>query len=167
MLRESLPPPARDLSSEEALVVLLASLHFVAYPEVPGVLEALRARGLALVVVSNWDVSLHEVLATTGIAPLIDGAITSAETGVSKPRPEIFARGLELAGASPAEAIHVGDSPEHDVAGAIAAGIEPVLVARAEAARPPVPDPVAGSAAPDLSGVATVRTLAELPALAT
>jgi putative hydrolase of the HAD superfamily len=167
VLRESLPPAACELSSEEALAVLLASLHFAAYPEVPGVLERLRARGLALVVVSNWDVSLHDVLAMTGIASLVDGVVTSAETGISKPRPEIFARGLELAGAAPAEAIHVGDSPAHDVAGAIAAGIEPVLVARADAARPPVPDPVPGPAAPDLAGVATIRTLAELPALAT
>src|SRR3954447_22832170 len=48
---------------EEAL---RAALRFRAYPEVPGVLAALRAGGAALVVVSNWDVSLHDVLVRAG-----------------------------------------------------------------------------------------------------
>ena len=43
--------------------------------------------GLRLVVVSNWDVSLHEVLARTGLTPLLDGAVTSAEVGAAKPDP--------------------------------------------------------------------------------
>ena len=57
-------------------------------------------RGIRLVVVSNWDVSLHERLAETGLAPLLDGAVASAELGAAKPDPAIFARGLELAGAA-------------------------------------------------------------------
>ena len=88
-------------------------------------------------VVSNWDVSLHERLAETGLAPLVDGAVASAELGAAKPDPAIFARGLELAGAAPEEAWHVGDSPEADVEGARAAGVTPVLVARDGAPRRP------------------------------
>mgnify|MGYP003414681415 CR=1 FL=1 len=41
----------------------------------------LRARGLVLVVVSNWDHSLHERLAETALAPLLDAAVASAELG--------------------------------------------------------------------------------------
>ena len=37
--------------------------------------------GCRLVVVSNWDDSLHERLAETGLAPLVDGAVASAEVG--------------------------------------------------------------------------------------
>jgi putative hydrolase of the HAD superfamily len=166
ILLEALPAAA-ELSVEEALAALLASLHFAPYPEVPGVLAELRDRGLALFVVSNWDVSLHGVLDTTGLRPLLDGVLTSAEFGSPKPRPEIFARALELAGASPGEALHVGDSPEHDVAGALAAGIDPVLVVRAAGSRPPVPDLGHEVVAQELSGVATIASLAELPALAT
>ena len=64
----------------------------------PGTLRELRRRGIRLVVVSNWDVSLHERLAETGLAPLLDGAVASAELGAAKPDPAIFARGLEIAG---------------------------------------------------------------------
>ena len=110
---------------------LLAALRFRAYPEVPGALRALRAAGHRLVVASNWDVSLHEALRTTGLAPLVDGAISSAEAGAAKPDPRIFARALALAGGAPDGALHAGDSLEHDVAGARAAGLRPVLVARA------------------------------------
>jgi putative hydrolase of the HAD superfamily len=124
---------------------LLAALRFRPYPEVPGVLAALRARGAALVVVSNWDVSLHDVLGRTRLSPLVDATVTSAELGAGKPDPAIFAHALALAGASPGEALHAGDSLEADVAGARAAGIEAVLVAR--------------DGAPAPAGVRTIATL--------
>jgi len=90
-----------------------------------------RTAGARLVVVSNWDVSLHDVLARTGLAPLLDGAVISAEAGVAKPDPAIFERALEIAGGiEPGHALHVGDSLEADVAGARAAGVEAVLVQR-------------------------------------
>jgi putative hydrolase of the HAD superfamily len=104
---------------------------------VPATLRELRRRGLRLVVVSNWDVSLHERLAELGLAPLLDGAVASAELGVAKPDPAIFAHALALAGCAPEHAWHAGDSPEADVAGARAAGVEPVLVARHGEPAPP------------------------------
>jgi putative hydrolase of the HAD superfamily len=110
---------------------MLAAIRFRPYPEVPGVLRALRERGAAIVVVSNWDVSLHDVLERTRLRPLVDGVVTSAEFGAAKPDPAIFARALELAGGVPArDAVHAGDDVAADVEGAKAAGIEPVLVAR-------------------------------------
>jgi putative hydrolase of the HAD superfamily len=109
---------------------MLAAIRFRPYPEVPGVLRALRERGARLVVVSNWDVSLHDVLERTELRMLVDAVVTSAEFGAAKPDPAIFARALELAGAGPEEAVHAGDDVEADVHGARAAGIEPVLVAR-------------------------------------
>jgi putative hydrolase of the HAD superfamily len=139
VLRDALPPAARE--APDLRGALLAALRFRPYPEVPGVLRDLRAAGLRLVVVSNWDVSLHEALERTGLAPLVDGAIASAQAGAAKPDPRIFARALQIAGApgapfSPADALHAGDSPEHDVAGARAAGITPVLVTRDGAPAP-------------------------------
>jgi putative hydrolase of the HAD superfamily len=142
------------LAADELRVALLASLRFRAYPEVPEALRALRAAGNRLVVVSNWDVSLHDALRTTGLTELVDAAISSAEAGAAKPDPRIFARALELVGGRTAGALHAGDSLENDVAGALAAGLRPVLVARGE--RP------AGVAA----GVAVIGSLAELVALA-
>jgi putative hydrolase of the HAD superfamily len=148
------PELGLDAGGELLTEALLASLRFHAFPEVPGALAALRERGISLVVVSNWDVSLHERLAETGLAPLLDGAVASAEIGAAKPDPAAFARGLELAGARPEETWHVGDSPREDVEGARAAGLTPVLLAR-DGARP------AGVAA--VSGLDQVPLLFETP----
>src|SRR6185436_8665258 len=132
--------------------VLLASLRFAAYPDAAPALRELRAGGLRLVVVSNWDFSLHERLEETGVAALVDGAVASAVLGHAKPDGAIFAHALALAGAAADAALHVGDSPDADVAGALAAGLRAVLVARD--GRPPVP-----------AGVPVIDSLAELPAL--
>jgi putative hydrolase of the HAD superfamily len=109
---------------------LLAALRFRAYPEVPEALAALRAGGARLAVVSNWDVSLHDVLERTALRPLVDVVVTSAEARVAKPDPRIFAIALERLGAPRDGAVHVGDSLEVDVAGARAAGVGAVLVVR-------------------------------------
>jgi putative hydrolase of the HAD superfamily len=117
---------------------MLAAIRFRPYSEVPGVLAALRDRGVARVVVSNWDVSLHDVLERTQLRPLVDAVVTSAEFGAAKPDPAIFARALELAGGvAAADAVHAGDDVEADVEGAKAAGIAPVLVARDGEVPPP------------------------------
>lgn len=125
---------------------LLEAIRFTPYPEVPDVLRALRGRGARLVVVSNWDVSLHDVLEETGLRPLLDGVVTSAERGHAKPDPLIFAAALD--GADPRRALHAGDDLRADVEGARAAGLRAVLVARSGAAPPPGVDAVA-----DLTGV--------------
>ena len=151
-MRPELPSPAAEAPGALLTAALLDSLRFVAYPEVPDALRALRRLGVRLVVVSNWDVSLHERLAETGLAELVDGAVASAEIGSAKPDPAIFARGLALAGVGAAEAWHVGDSLDADVRGAQAAGLRAVLLARDGAAAP-------------ASGVGVIRSLAELPRL--
>jgi putative hydrolase of the HAD superfamily len=146
-LRHALPPsPALALVPLEALTgALLAALRFRAFPDAEPALRAARGRGLRVVVVSNWDVSLHGVLAELGLAPLLDGAITSAQAGARKPEAAIFHRALELAGGiPPGEAVHVGDEPGEDVAGARAAGLHAVLLARSglppEAPAPAIAD---------------------------
>jgi putative hydrolase of the HAD superfamily len=129
--------------------VLLASLRFHAYADAEPALMELRSRGLAIVVVSNWDHSLHQRLTETGLAPLVDGAVASAELGHAKPERAIFEHALELAGAGPGEALHAGDSPREDVEGALAAGLRAVLVAR--------------DGRPANASVPVITSLAELP----
>jgi putative hydrolase of the HAD superfamily len=156
VLREALG--GSQLSHAELRAALLASLRFRAYPEVPGVLRDLRAAGIVLVVVSNWDVSLHEVLDRTGLRPLLDGVLTSAEAGEAKPGGAMFRAALELAGARPEQALHAGDSPKHDVAGALAAGLRAVLVDR-DGTAGPVPAGV--TVVPDLSGTIAAATYSD------
>jgi putative hydrolase of the HAD superfamily len=151
VLRSALPGDvARRLPDDPPVEALLASLHFTAFPDVRPALEAARARGQRLVVVSNWDVSLVGVLRALELEPLLDGVVTSAGAGARKPAPAIFEQALALVGVPPADAIHVGDTLDEDVAGARAAGIEPVLIRRGGG--PPVP------------GVRTITSLAELAA---
>lgn len=153
VLRDALPPAARAVPVGELVPTLLDAIRFEAFPEVPEVLDALRARGHRLAVVSNWDVSLHDVLEATGLAPRLDAVVTSAELGAAKPAAAPFEAALAALGAAgPAGALHVGDTVEEDVAGARAAGLRAVLVVRDGAPPPP--------------GVEVVRDLRGIAALA-
>jgi putative hydrolase of the HAD superfamily len=150
VLRDALGAP--DLELGALTEVLLDAIRFEPFPDAAPALRALRERGVALVAASNWDVSLHEQLERTGLRPLLDGALSSAEVGAPKPDPEILERALALAGASPADAWHVGDDLEADVGAARAAGMRAVLIDREGAARVP-------------EGVLRIASLAELPQL--
>lgn len=136
ILAEQLGPAAQSVDRSELLTTLLDSLRFRAYAEVPGALERWRAAGLRLVVASNWDISLHDVLERTALRGLLDGVATSAEVGASKPAPQVFEEALALAGVGPDDALHVGDSLDADVAGAQAAGIDAVWLNRSGEAVP-------------------------------
>jgi putative hydrolase of the HAD superfamily len=147
-MTEALDLPGLDHAT--ARRAMLDSLEFRAFADALEVLPVLRERGLALVVVSNWDCSLPDWLGPTGLLSLVDGVVTSASAGVAKPDARIFERALELAGGGAADAVHVGDSLDNDVEGARGVGIRAILVAR-------------DGAAP--AGVEAVRSLAEVPVL--
>ncbi|HWE10513.1 MAG TPA: HAD-IA family hydrolase [Solirubrobacteraceae bacterium] len=115
---------------------LLSSLRFAAYADARDALVRARTRGAHVVVVSNWDVSLLEVLELVGLTPLLDGVVTSAAVGAAKPAPAVFHHALALAGVAAGRALHVGDSLAEDVRGAQACGIPAVLLARSGDAAP-------------------------------
>lgn len=148
-LSAALPETAAGAPLELVEEALLSSLHFRAFDDARAALVAARAAAGKVVVVSNWDVSLEHVLAQLGFAPLLDGIITSARVGARKPSSQIFIEALALAGVQPDHAVHVGDNVDEDVAGAVSAGIAPVLVRRDGRPGPP--------------GVATVSALGEIP----
>jgi putative hydrolase of the HAD superfamily len=129
---------------------LLAAIEFTPYDVVVPALGRLREAGMRLAVVSNWDASLHEMLDRTGLRPHVDVVVSSVEVGFAKPHPGPFQAALAHMGLVPRDALHVGDSVEEDVAGALAAGVTPVLVDRDGSA-----------AAPD--GVRLIRALTDLP----
>jgi HAD superfamily hydrolase (TIGR01509 family) len=129
---------------------MLASLEFVPFPDVEPALSALRAKGLKLVIASNWDWSLPQWVERVGLVRLVDGSASSAVAGAAKPAPDVFRAALRLAGVAAEDAAHVGDSLVGDVAGARAAGLRAILLRR-------VGDPPAD--------VEWIRSLAELPAL--
>jgi HAD superfamily hydrolase (TIGR01549 family) len=116
----------RPVSVEE----MMGAIRFDAYPDAAPALERVGELGLRRICVSNWDYALAEVLERCGLADGFDAVITSAAVGARKPNPRIFEAALEAAGCAAAEALHVGDTPAEDVAGARAAGIPVLLLDR-------------------------------------
>jgi putative hydrolase of the HAD superfamily len=96
--------------------------HFELYEDALPVLEELRVQGLKLGLVSNTGRNLDEFVAHHRLD--VDAAIGSGAFGRTKPHPTIFRAVLERLAIEPADAAMVGDSPEDDVEGAHAAGIE-------------------------------------------
>jgi HAD superfamily hydrolase (TIGR01549 family) len=129
---------------------------FTVYADVVPALDALQDAGLRLGVVSNWGWFAPELLQTLELARHFEVLSISARVGYQKPHAAIFEHALDLLGARPTEAIHVGDDPEADVAGARRAGIEPVLIERRGR-----PDRPVGEAA-DLGDVPVIRDFGEL-----
>jgi FMN phosphatase YigB (HAD superfamily) len=119
-----------ELGQPVSVPQMMDAIRFRAFDDVAPALAELRGLGLRLVCVSNWDYTLPRVLARCGLGEALDGVVTSAEAAARKPDPAIFERGLWLAGAAPAEAVHVGDSYAEDVDGARAAGIRALLIRR-------------------------------------
>jgi putative hydrolase of the HAD superfamily len=130
VLRDGLGPGAPPV--DEVQRALLGALTFSVPEDVVPALRAWRAEGARLVVLSNWDLTLHEVLERAGLRALVDDVLTSAELGVAKPDPAAFA-----AAAPDGRALHVGDEVETDVRGALAAGHDALLLARDGAPAPP------------------------------
>jgi len=93
-------------------------------------LLSLRAAGLALACVSDWDIGLGEQLEKIRLSRHFDLVLTSAEAGAPKPDPAIFSEAVERMGVEAGRALHVGDD-DADRAGAEAAGLafEPVPLA--------------------------------------
>jgi putative hydrolase of the HAD superfamily len=100
------------------------------YPETTETLTALKARGLSLGIISNFDSRLFGLLEGLGIAHFFDPVVISTRAGAAKPEAAIFTQALAHHGLRPDEALHVGDSYDADIVGARAAGLLPILVAR-------------------------------------
>jgi putative hydrolase of the HAD superfamily len=120
-----------DAPAPDRLAAMLVDcLRFELMPDALPALDALAARGARLGVVSNWDYDLPGVLAGLGVAERFEVVATSAAVGAAKPDPAIFRAALTGLRARASEALHCGDSPRHDCAGARAAGLAAVLIDR-------------------------------------
>jgi HAD superfamily hydrolase (TIGR01549 family) len=96
--------------------------HFELFDDALPVLGELSAQGLKLGLVSNTGRNLDEFVSHHRLE--VDAALGSGAFGRTKPHPTIFRAVLERLEVEPSGAAMVGDSPEDDVEGARAAGIE-------------------------------------------
>ena len=109
-----------DLDPAEFAGPFVEALVFRPLPGAVEAVERLAAHGLALAVVSNWDVGLHEKLGP--LKERFGCVVTSAEVGEAKPAPAVFLAALERLGVAPSRALHVGDE-RNDEEGARATGM--------------------------------------------
>jgi len=110
-----------DLEPAAFVDGFVAAMRFELLPDAGAALQKLRRHGLAVAVVSNWDVDLARHLGGLGLGDV--PVVTSAQAGAPKPDPAVFTLALELLGVQPSRALHVGDS-DADEAGGSAAGMQ-------------------------------------------
>jgi len=101
-----------------------------AYDDVAPAFERLRAQGVKVGIISNWDTRLEGVLTGLGLAPLLDTIVCSAAVGLHKPDPRIFEFACRRLDVRPEDCAHIGDHYYSDVVGARAVGMTPVLIDR-------------------------------------
>jgi HAD superfamily hydrolase (TIGR01549 family) len=125
-LLSSVPLPDPRLA--EALYERIRSSEgWVSYADALLVLDALRARGVRIGVVSNVGFDLRPVLAAHGVLERVDACVLSFEAGAVKPEPAIFTAACAAIGTTPEETLMVGDHPEAD-GGASAAGLQTLML---------------------------------------
>jgi putative hydrolase of the HAD superfamily len=100
------------------------------FPETIETLEILNQKGIRMCVISNWDSRLVTLCRSFEIEKYFEFILISAVFGVSKPHPKIFEEACRKAHLLPNEILHVGDSLEDDVQGAMRSGLHTVFLDR-------------------------------------
>jgi HAD superfamily hydrolase (TIGR01549 family) len=125
------------------------------YPDVRGTIRDLKALGYVVGIAGNQPASVSEQLRAQGLGADFVGS--SSEWAISKPSPAFFLHAAELAGATPAETVYVGDQLDNDVLAPQRAGLASVRILRGPwgyLTRDP---------AVEAGCLAVIRSLAELP----
>jgi HAD superfamily hydrolase (TIGR01509 family) len=101
------------------------------FPDAIETLESVRAakphRRLGLVTNGPAEVQTAKI-ELLGLRSYFDFCLISGVFGFWKPDRQIFEEALRLGGAAASRAVMIGDSPEHDMAGAEAAGIPTIWI---------------------------------------
>jgi putative hydrolase of the HAD superfamily len=122
-------------------------------------LEAVRARGFRIGLISDCSEETPLLWERTPFAPLVEVAVFSCEVGLLKPDPGIYTAACQRLGVEPSACVYVGDRDE-ELIGARAVGM------RAIQSLPPHTDTYEAreAARPSWDGP-TIPSVAELPAL--
>ena len=112
---------ARELANEGFEVFLHARHQIEIFPEVQPVLELLR-RHYTLGVVTNGNADVRRL----GLADYFKFALCAEDLGIGKPDPAPFLEALRQGEVEAGAAVHIGDHPGDDIAGAQRAGLRAV-----------------------------------------
>ena len=105
-------------------------MKLVLFDDVMPALNDLKGRGLVLGLISNVEHDITSTFHELGLTSRLDVVVTSQESGLVKPRPEIFQEAMKRAGVKPAETVYVGDQYQVDIVGARGAGMKGILLDR-------------------------------------
>ncbi len=150
LLDAGYPQGEADDMAELGFQVFLAARHQVQlFPEVHPTLERLAMR-YTLGVITNGNADVRRL----GLADYFRFALCAEELGIGKPDPHPFQTALQRANVDAGQAVHIGDHPGDDIAGARAAGMRAIWFN-------PQGKAWEGEHTPD----AQIQSLAELPGL--
>jgi putative hydrolase of the HAD superfamily len=121
----SLPRPF-DAFFERLFEHYAGSEAWALRPAARETLLALRSRGLATGIVSNFDQRLRRVLASLGIHHLFHAIVLPADVGAAKPDRAIFDAALKRLGLAGEQVAYVGDHAVLDIEASRGAGLRPV-----------------------------------------
>ena len=125
-----------DLTPDRRDRLLEAYLTLAAFPDVKPGLEALRARGLRLGILSSGEPKMLEAAArSAGIVDLLDAIVSVEEVKIFKPSPRVYQLAPERLRVRPSELGFVSSNC-WDVAGAASTGLRTFWIQR-RAAEPP------------------------------
>jgi putative hydrolase of the HAD superfamily len=94
--------------------------------EARALLADLDAHGVPMVLTSNSEGRVRELVEEVGIARHFRAILDSGLLGFAKPDPRIFELAAQRAGVEPRALVHVGDSEQADVQGARRAGVRAI-----------------------------------------
>ncbi|HLH24180.1 MAG TPA: HAD family hydrolase [Chloroflexota bacterium] len=105
------------------------------YPDARPALEALKARGYRLGVLSNCSAEAGAVIEHAGLDHVFDALALSFRLHVAKPQPAIYHAALEMLGVGATETVFVADGAFGELDAARALGIVAVLIEQAHQSR--------------------------------
>jgi putative hydrolase of the HAD superfamily len=97
-------------------------------PDAVPTLRELRARGYKTGLLSNCSSELPELVAESVLAGLFDAEVFSAIYGLRKPDRAIYELVAKRLGVNAGQCLYIGDGDDHELDGALAAGMRPVLL---------------------------------------
>jgi putative hydrolase of the HAD superfamily len=100
------------------------------YPDALPLLQNLTGHFHLSLLTNGVPVMQRAKLVATGLAPFFQRVFVGGEFARGKPDQAIFRAALQAAGCRPNQALHVGDSLVHDIAGARSVGIHSVWLNR-------------------------------------
>ncbi len=102
------------------------------YDETIPFLDKLKASGMKIGLLSNWDLAARDILDNLGLTKYFDSIVISSEIEIEKPAKEAFLHSLNDIKSSPQESFYVGDNYYDDVKGGNQVGLKVLLINRTE-----------------------------------